>query len=130
MKFVSLIKQYHRNQFDSQEAPYWLHPYRVSFIAVKIARTYNRLQIHHGLPTVDIELVHQTALLHDVFEDTTAGPSEVDSDGFDTQAVKLALFDLNFKHNTMSYKQKIQKMIDDGKYHCHDRETRGQSRQF
>ena len=103
---INFIKKYHYQVLDSHGCPYWTHPYRVALLAVKIANETGIL--------VNSDELFQTALLHDVFEDTYYSDEVVLADGFLSEAIVHAhsLDKANYVAET--YNGKIQELIDRG----------------
>lgn len=108
---ILAIQKYHTGQVDSLGCPYWLHPYRVALTALKIASQYNENQITLDQAFVDAEVVFQTAMLHDVPEDTKVTDEEMLGDGFAREAIKNAhgLDKANFK--SVTYDNKIAELV-------------------
>lgn len=114
-QLVEAMKQMHGDQVDSQGAPYWLHPYRVARLTHKI---HNELAFDNPelWKSVDRTILFQTALLHDVFEDTRFSAETVEEFGFNRKAV-LNASSLNFNipfFKDMSYDDKIKYLVYNG----------------
>lgn len=64
---IEACKIFHIAQVDNQGAPYWLHPYRVALEAEKFGKNEK-----------DKTILFYTGLFHDVLEDTSFYPEDID----------------------------------------------------
>lgn len=89
--------QAHEGQFDKTGAPYWMHPLSV--------------MLNLENPTIEEQ---QSALGHDILEDTEYTTRDLLNEGFRPEAIKIIVLLTKKENDKRPYLEKIQDIIDSG----------------